>query len=143
MRVGIVEPAEDVYSYSSAQQAVSIPADAAGVTLRFHLFPISGEASAAVGFRAPPVVGAMEEAVLSDDVQYVLVLDEDDQQLGGSLIWQKSDSREWTFHTFDLSEPPYAGRTVKLTFGVYNDGVDGVTGMYVDDVSLVVCDASP
>ena len=35
MRVGIVEPADDIYSYSSARQAVTIPADTISATLRF------------------------------------------------------------------------------------------------------------
>ena len=33
----------------------------------------------------------------------------------------------------------HAGQTIKLQFGVYNDGVDGVTGIYVDDVSVEIC----
>jgi len=32
-----------------------------------------------------------------------------------------------------------AGQTVKLCFGVYNNGCGGVTAMYVDDVSLETC----
>jgi hypothetical protein len=33
----------------------------------------------------------------------------------------------------------HAGKTVKVHFGAYNDGWDGVTAMYVDDVSLEIC----
>ena len=96
---------------------VSIPTGAVSVTLRLHLFPVSGESSSGE-LPPPPASDAIEEADLSDDVQYVLLLDEDDQQLGGPLVWQKSDSREWTSYAFDLSELPYAGRAVKLVFGV-------------------------
>jgi hypothetical protein len=33
----------------------------------------------------------------------------------------------------------YAGRTIKLHFGAYNNGWGGATGMYLDDVSLELC----
>ena len=65
-----------------------------------------------------------------------MILDEDDHWID-TLLWQLDDNREWTYHEFDLS--PWAGETIKLHFGVYNDGVGGVTGMYVDDVSLLIC----
>jgi len=136
MRVGIVEPADDVYSYSSAQQAVTIPADAISATLCFWLYPMSDESPANPAFPARPLAATLQEAVLSDDAQYVLILDESDQQIG-TLIWQRRNDRAWMFHQFDLGH--YAGQTIKLQFGVYNDGQDGVTAMYVDDVSLEIC----
>ena len=40
-------------------------------------------------------------------------------------------------HQFDLLG--YAGQTIKLQFGVYNNGGGGVTGMYLDDASLELC----
>jgi bacillopeptidase F (M6 metalloprotease family) len=46
------------------------------------------------------------------------------------LLWQRS-------HEFDLTA--YAGQTIKLNVGVYNDGQDGITAMYLDDVSLEIC----
>jgi PKD repeat protein len=142
-RVGIVEPVENVFSFSSIQQAVEVPTDTVSATLRFYLFPISEAAATAGAPPAPPSVRSIMEADLSDDVQYVLILDEEDQQVGEPLVWQLSDSRQWALHTFDLSGAPYAGQTIKLVFGAHNDGLDGVTGMYVDDVSLEVCDHSP
>ena len=70
------------------------------------------------------------------DLQYVLLLDEDDAWID-YLVWQCSDSHVWQEHRYDLSE--YAGRTIKLLCGVYNDGGNGVTGMYLDAVSLEAC----
>ncbi|MDY6876690.1 MAG: M28 family peptidase [Chloroflexota bacterium] len=139
MRVGIVEPADDVYSYSSARQAVTIPADAISATLRFWLYPMSEEVLANPAFPAHPPVSTAQETVLSDDAQYVLILDESDQRIG-TLIWQRRNDRAWTFHQFDLDD--YAGQTIKLQFGVYNDGWGGATAMYVDDVSLEICFAA-
>ena len=54
-------------------------------------------------------------------------------------FWQRRlDNRAWTEHgSFDLSA--YAGQTVRLYFGVFNDGDGAATGMYVDEVTLVVC----
>jgi hypothetical protein len=144
MRVGIVDPADDRYSYSSARQAVTIPAEATSATLRFYLFPFSGETMAAGALASGPrdltVRGA---GGFFGDKQYVYVLDESDQQIGDALVLERSDSREWTAYEFDLGQAPYPGRTVKLAFGAYNDGFWGVTGMYVDDVSLEICNDSP
>jgi len=136
MRVGIVEPADNRYSYSSARQWVTIPSDVISATLRFWLYPLSGEPAA---LEAPtgPLATTVEEAALSGDAQYVLILNEYEQWIDAPLLWQRSDDRAWTFHQFDLMA--YAGRTIKLHFGVYNDGWGGVTGMYLDDVSLELC----
>ena len=141
MRTGIVEPSDNRYSYSSARQWVTIPADATSATLRFWLYPLSEEPQAELAFPDYPLAPTIEAASLSGDAQYVLIFDEREQWIG-TLLWQLSDDRQWTFHQFDLMA--YAGRTIKLHFGVYNDGLDGVTGMYVDDVSLQLCSpASP
>ena len=131
MRVGIVEPGDNVPSYSSARQTVTIPTDAVSATLGFWLYPITGESPAKLAVLSRPLVG---------DWQYVLILDEDNETLD-TLVWQRADDRRWVFHQFDLGA--YAGQTIKLQFGVCNDGEDGVTVMYVDDVSLELCSPSP
>jgi len=139
MRVGIVEPADNRYSFSSARQLVTIPAHATGATLRFWLYPLSGEPPAGPAFSTPPQAPMIGDVLVSEDAQYVLILDASDQWID-TLIWQLSDDRRWTFHQCDLID--YAGQTIKLHFGVRNDGLDGVTGMYVDDISLELCSAA-
>lgn len=53
-------------------------------------------------------------------------------------LWHnRDDARDWQPFTFDLL--PYAGQTVTLRFGAYNDGEDGVTALFVDDVSVQAC----
>jgi PKD repeat protein len=136
MRVGIVEPADNLYSHSIAQQTVTIPADAISVTLRFWLYPMTGESPANLIPLARPLAATIQEAVLASDRQYVLVLNEYDQWIR-TLIWQRTDDPQWTSHQFDMEV--HAGKTIKLQFGAYNDGWDGVTAMYVDDVSLEIC----
>ncbi|MDY6876692.1 MAG: PKD domain-containing protein [Chloroflexota bacterium] len=136
MRAGIVEPADNLYSHSIAQQTVTIPADAISVTLRFWLYPMTGESPANLPPLVRPLAATIQKAVLASDRQYVLVLNEYDQWIN-TLIWQRTNDQQWTFHQFDLGV--YAGRTIKLQFGSYNDGWDGITAMYVDDVSLEIC----
>ncbi len=34
----------------------------------------------------------------------------------------------------------YAGQTVELKYGTFNDGEGGVTAMYVDDVTVTICE---
>ena len=135
MRVGIVAASHNRESYSSARQAVTIPTDAVSATLRFWLYPLSGE-QGDPAFPAQPLAATVQEAALDGDVQYVLVLNESNEWIG-TLVWQLSDQRKWKQHQFDLLA--YAGRTIKLQFGAYNDGWDGVTATYVDDVSLEIC----
>jgi bacillopeptidase F (M6 metalloprotease family) len=47
-----------------------------------------------------------------------------------------SNDQVWQTHTFDLSA--YAGQTIRLHFGVYNDGLDGRTAVYIDNAALVI-----
>ena len=54
-----------------------------------------------------------------------------------TLVWQRSNEQYWRFMQFNLK--PYAGLTIQLQWGSYNNGWDGVTAMYVDDVSLLAC----
>ncbi|HSR34263.1 MAG TPA: CHAP domain-containing protein [Anaerolineae bacterium] len=135
MRVGIVDPTDDIRSYSSARQLVSIAGDANSAALRYWLYTVSEE-SATSGDSPLPLSLSPEEVMLASDAQYVLILDENNKRLE-TVLWQRQDVGDWTYHEADLKD--YVGETIKLQFGVYNDGLDGVTGMYVDDVSLLVC----
>jgi len=123
LRIGLVTQ-PNTPAYSSARQLVSIPADAITVTLSFWLKPLSTEA-----------LLARAGAPATGDAQYVLLLSPEGATLE-TLLWMKR-SATWEPYTFDLSA--YAGQTVRLHFGVYNDGTGGITGMYVDDVSLRGC----
>lgn len=133
MRIGIIDPADNVYSYSSTSQWVQIPADATEATLELWLYPTSGDAPLNVpaGWQMPNLT----TSTLTGDAQYVLVYDTLGQQ--HTLLYQNANDQLWMHHQFDLR--PYAGQAVQLYFGVYNDGWSGTTGMYVDDVSLEIC----
>jgi hypothetical protein len=136
MRVGIVEPGDNRYSYSSARQMVTIPTGAVTATLDFSLYTVSGDPVEALALPSRPLAASVEASAPADDVQYVLVLDLYDRWIG-TLLWQRRDDRTWTTHEVDLQK--YAGRTIQLQFGAFNDGWSGATGMFVDDVSLEVC----
>jgi hypothetical protein len=136
MRTGIVNPADNRYSYSSARQIVTIPTGTTSAYLTFWIKPFSGQVKG-LALPAKPVIGStMAEIQMSGDVQYVLILDSNFNIIN-TLIWQLSDSRAWTEYQFNLTA--YAGRTIWLHFGTYNDGLDGISSMFVDDASLELC----
>jgi PKD repeat protein len=139
MRAGIVKSADNIWSYSSFRQTVTIPSSAVGATVRFWLYRISGEPPYTPTLAALPLDVGIEEATLVGDLQYVVVLDEYNQEIR-RLVSQRIDDQHWTSYEFDMGI--HAGKTVKVHFGVFNDGVDGVTAMYVDDVSLQLCGSS-
>jgi PKD repeat protein len=139
MRAGIAESADNDQSYSSFRQTVTIPSDVVSATLRFWLYRVSGEPPYTPTLTALPLDVGIEEATLVDDLQYVVVLNEYDQEIR-RLVSQRIDDQQWTSYEFDMGV--HVGKTIKLHFGVYNDGVDGVTAMYVDDVSLNLCGSS-
>jgi len=131
MRVG-VDNRPNVYAgYSSARQEVTIPADAISATLQCYVYPISGEA-----VQASQDQVLAQDANAAGDAQYLLLLDPDTGAIIDVLFWQLSNTQQWQQHTFDLTG--YAGQMIKLHFGVHNDTAGGRTGMYVDNVSLVI-----
>lgn len=115
LRVGIVEGAA-VYSYSSAWQSFSVPEDADAARLEAWLYPLSQDLRG---------------------VQRVWLMNEQRAYL--ETIWQTaSNAAQWQQVTYDLSA--HAGQTRWLYLGVYNPGgASGITGMYVDDVSILAC----
>jgi len=118
--LGLTDPAQNAFEYSSAKREITLPADAITATLTFWTYPLSQD-------------------MPFNDLQLVRILDTDDQILA-TLVRQTSNAQAW------IPSPPYslrgfAGQTIRLYFAVKNDGEDGVTAMYVDDVSLEICRA--
>lgn len=141
-RAGIRTVDANVFAYSSMQQTVTIPSDAISVTLTFWWSPYSGEGDLppdviptdsevqAAADEVPPAVA------LTGDRQYMLLLNEQGSVVE-RLLWTRRDSQQWEMLSFDLTK--HAGKTLRLSFGVVNDGAGGVTSMFVDDVALLVC----
>ncbi|MEA3439636.1 MAG: hypothetical protein U9R58_05075 [Chloroflexota bacterium] len=143
MRTGITKSSHNKYSYSAFRQMVEIPAGATA-TLTAHLWRMSEEPDATHIPLPENWYGTdLAEGSIPDgyplppgDVQYLLILDEDMEWID-TLIWQRKDAHEWTKKIYDLSG--YAGKTIYIHFGTYNDGEDGISSLHVDDVTLVIC----
>lgn len=114
MRLGLA-PGGNLFSYSSVQQTVEIPSEAFQADLSFYYFPLM----------------AQEDG----DHLYFCVLRDSDGGILECDFW--TDHRQsWNLQTYDLLG--YAGQRIKVHFGVRNDGLDGITAMYLDDVELWV-----
>lgn len=136
LRTGIVDPNVNIFSYSDFRQAVTIPYYATSATLRFWNYPSSGEPTPLTA--AKPEVGTnVMDLAINFDVQYLLILDLNYNILE-TMLWQRENTQVWTL--VERSLMGYAGRTIYLQFGTFNNGYDGNTSMYVDDVSVEVCD---
>lgn len=146
MRTGIDPPEQNVQSYSSIRQTVTIPSDAYKAELRFYKFPISSEPDASPSsperLADPPASGLpielIQQSTASGDNQYLLILDMDYNVWGLPKMWELSNAQTWNLQPpVDLLE--FAGYSIRLQFGTYNDGVGGISAMYIDDVVLEVC----
>jgi hypothetical protein len=116
LALGITQGA-NAQSYSSARQLVTIPAGADEARLTFWTYAVVGAESGL------------------DKMQLVL-LKPDGATL--AVIWTSNGNNPtWSQLSYDLTQ--WRGQAVQLYFNVINDGVGGTTGMFLDDVSLVVC----
>jgi hypothetical protein len=136
MRTGIVYAYHNRYSYSDFRQTVSIPIGTSNATLRFYAYSMSGEVYGSETQVERPTSAELGTEAMSGDVQYLLVLDGWGNWID-TLLWQRSNNRSWSYFQYNLSR--FIGSTIQLQWGTYNNGWDGVTSMFVDDVSLQAC----
>jgi len=149
MRTGILNSANNKFAYSDAWQNASIPSNAVSAKVRLRYYPISGEVAAlgenvleATPPEMPEVtnIDQLYALDLDEDVQYLLVLDTQGNILQ-TLIWIKSNAQSWKYVEIDLMK--YRGKTIRLQFGTGNDGKNGVTAMYVDEMYVDWCTGDP
>jgi hypothetical protein len=114
LQTGITPDMPNVYSYSSAEQRISIPAGQRATVSLWYTIPAEGSSS---------------------DYGYLLLRAEDG--LWHYLGTLRGQTAGWVRHEVDISS--YVGQTVTLRVGMRNDGRDARMVMYVDDVSLEVC----
>jgi len=138
MRTGIVLSSDNIYSYSSARQDVSISNDAKSALLSLWVYPISGETNLTLAAPELTLGEPVDTQNFSGDFQYILILDQYDNLLE-TLDIGLSNSQTWTHKSFDLSHYIGSYSKLKIHFGTYNNGYGGVSAMYVDDVTLQVC----
>jgi hypothetical protein len=147
MRMGIVPPTADVYSHSSAYQAIDVPAGALHPTLTFWYKAFSEEASRDnwkaydwAGYDPATVIagGTPKSKAAEIDWQEMLILDQNYHIVSGGVVMrQLHNDGLWRQVTYDLS--PYKGKRIVLYFNVINDGDGQRSWMYVDDVSVNLC----
>lgn len=141
MRTGILNKSDNIFSYSSARQTVTIPANIASAKLRAWLYLTSQDQGVlSLQLRNPFRLNTLE-AVSDNDLQMVLVLepgpDLPQENILKALFLNQSNDQSWQRYEFNLKE--FAGETIKLYFGTFNNGTSGVTSMFVDDVVVEVC----
>jgi len=137
---GIFDLDDNTYSWSSGTQIITIPSGADQAILTFWNYPRSGESSIQrlTTYLWARIAGFSPNTPLAFDMQYVAVEDLTAGTDANVIFWQISNSKEWEKVELDLSS--YAGHKVKIWFTTYNDGADAVTSMFIDDVSLEVCE---
>lgn len=111
--LGISPGQANAYSDSTAYQWISLPRDAAQITLSASLW------------RAGSSQG---------DFQYLWVAAEGKTT---RIVQGLDDSRRWQEVRFDLTA--LAGKRLFLLLGTFNDGAGGVASMFADGVSIQAC----
>ncbi|MBN1640434.1 MAG: hypothetical protein JXA09_04290 [Anaerolineae bacterium] len=147
MRLGIVPPTADVYSHSSAYQAIDVPAGAPSPKLTFWYKAFSEEASRSnwksydwSGYDPAAVIAGATPASKGTEIdwQEMLILDQNYHIVSGGVVMrQLHNDGLWRQVSYDLS--PFRGKRIVLYFNVINDGNGRRTWMYVDDVSVNLC----
>jgi len=142
MRSGIVDPAANVRSYSDFSQDLNLPISHT-ITLSLHRWPSNGAAPAAA---ASAAVALPEAATLEDfyhlvdatgnDLQYVLLIERAGQPTSKiTYLYTGLDNQQtWTEQTFDLTH--FAGQSVRLQFGTFNNGSGPLAVQYFDALSV-------
>ncbi len=123
LRLGIVDSANQDAS-DNLYQDIALPDSAQHFTLSFHFW-------------------ASHEDAPGSDMQLLNIYE---ATTGVRLAqpWARlSNEQSWQFKLIDLTH--FRGRTLRIEFGVHNDGSGGRTALYLDEVSLLACepDATP
>jgi len=115
MLTGIVNPWHNRYSYSDFGQPVYIPPGVSAAILRFNVFRQSDD-------------------WFGSDKQYLLALNHWGYWID-TLMWNSSNNSQ-TWQTIERDVRYLRGNSIRLHFGTFNNGWNGITAMFVDDVSL-------
>lgn len=146
---GIAAGSPNTWGYSWVRTPlISIPAGTTNAILRMWVYAQTGESplsplpSRPIGHKlsvAVPDTDSADEiaAVSAYDAQYVMVLNGANQILE-ILQWNRRNELFWMPRQFDLSK--WAGQSVSIEIGTYNDGEGFTTSMNVDEVTLMMCD---
>jgi len=97
-----------------------VPADAPDPVLTFWYYPVSADTE-------------------GDDQRAMILNEQGDVEEW--VFYLQSNAQSWTYREFSLAD--YRGQTIRVYFSAFNDGSNGVTAMYVDDVAVLVCGVMP
>jgi hypothetical protein len=123
LRIGNGEDLANIPSVSEVRYLpLQFPPDATRLILRFRYFP-------------------RYEASPGQDLQQVDLYYQNTDQLALSLLNAQENSDDWRLVERDLTE--FRGQLLSLRFRVRNDGADGRTWMYLDQVELEYCSLTP
>jgi len=115
--LGIID-SENAYAYSSMKQTIDVPTGN-HLVLSWHMYPKSAPFD-------------------SEDLQWVSILQGEQPYSQLRRVWSDvRDDTAWMTCSYDISE--FLDQDIILYLAVRNDGDGGKTAMYVDDVSLKVC----
>ena len=117
-------------------QSIYIPAGSASAWLTLWIYPVTTE-PVVKPMAAKPEGDDFYNAPMASDAQYIRVLDAATGEQLEIIRWVKQNNPAWSFLAYDLTH--WAGRSIKINVGTYNDGIDGFTVMYVDDVYFHIC----
>jgi YVTN family beta-propeller protein len=141
MRSGIPAGGANVESYSPFDQAITIPAGYQA-TLTFWRHTTWGDGTAASLSAAAPdpstlpaTLDELGRTPLGADFFYVIAIRPDN-----SIIWlltERVDNPAWRQASVLMT--PWAGQSLRIQFGTYNNGAGGISRTVVDDASLVAC----
>jgi hypothetical protein len=134
---GLPNPFPGQWTTSEFFQPVTIPANAYYAQLNMRLLPRSTQAS----FAASPLsVDTTYDslALTATEAQYGFIMDPTGINDYRMLFkWVPTDSAYWLYRSFNLID--FRGMNISVLFGAANDGYNGDTSLWVDDVNLEIC----
>lgn len=118
LRLGDINQASNLFTHSAVRQEISIPQEAITATLAYWYYPLSNDRD-------------------GNDTQGALIYNSDTSLVLRKLQGGTSNERAWILQTSDLSS--LIGEPINLYFYTENDGHNGSSAMYLDDVSIQAC----
>ena len=114
LRVGIPPGGQNQYSYSSADQVLAVPSYASTAGLSFRVYPL-----------------------VADDADFSYLMVRDSAGTWHTVHSGRENLGHWVSAYADLRA--FAGQTITLRIGAFNNGTGEVSSMTVDQVELRVC----
>lgn len=109
-------------AFSNFRQTLNIPTNATSAQLSFWVWT-----------QAEPNPGTDRQELL------LLIPGANVQTFSGSAIWTAPQPNSGIYQEVRLDLNSQIGRYFDLAFSVYNDGAGGRSAMFIDDVTLTVC----